>query len=108
MILVGALRLKFLQCVDMGLINFLERSLCKCSILALTSMPFTQGTVNLGTSVIFSQQYIYDIKENTNGCSSKRNHRSGEFWFQAGFMTRNEELWVHFSERVCFLEELFT
>jgi hypothetical protein len=54
MMLVRTPRLEFLQCIDMALINAIKGSLCKRSILVLTSMPFTQGTVNLIMSAALS------------------------------------------------------
>jgi hypothetical protein len=58
MILVGMLHLKFLQRIDMALINVLESGLRKCCILTLTGTPFMQGTVDLIMSAIFSNSTI--------------------------------------------------
>jgi len=106
MMLIGAPHLEFLQCVDMALINLFKGRLYKCDVLTLTSVPFTQCTVNLSMGMTF-RSIIYEIKEKTNGCSYKHDHRFKEFWFWAGFITRNKDLWMHSSKRVCLLEKLF-
>ena len=97
MMLIGAPHLEFLQRVDMALINLLKGHLCKCGVLMLTSVPFTQCTVNLSMGMTF-RLTIYEMKEKTNGCSYKHDHRFREFWFWAGFMTRNKDLWMYSSE----------